>query len=330
MPDFDFDVAISFLADDEGIAIRLADVLRERGMKVFVYSEQQKELALKDGIEEFTSIFRERSRVCVVLYRQGWGETKWTRIEENAIKDRAFEGDWDSVAIVALAPSKGRGVPSWVPKPYVYMDFDRYGLEATAAVIDHKVRQAGAEPRQETARERSDRLLRLAEAEQSREVFLSSKYGVEAAQSELKSLFALLESETEAMSNATPKRSIQFERSPHEFRSAVRTPRAGTLIGWENAYGNTVRKASLLVREFARPVFLDGYYPGGRKSAVGKEDFTFTQILDGRLGWISDKDDARVWSTEQLADRILSRLIDRTHEARNKGLSDDEDDDEEE
>ena len=48
---YKYDVAISFLAQDEPLAVQLADALRDR-MTVFVYSEQQKELVGKDGLEE--------------------------------------------------------------------------------------------------------------------------------------------------------------------------------------------------------------------------------------------------------------------------------------
>ena len=53
--EFEYDVAFSFLADDEPLVVQIADQLRER-YQVFLYSERQKELAGKDGVEQFSEI----------------------------------------------------------------------------------------------------------------------------------------------------------------------------------------------------------------------------------------------------------------------------------
>jgi ssDNA-binding replication factor A large subunit len=53
---FEFDVAFSFLAQDEGLATRLNDLLQGR-VRTFIYSERQKELAGKDGEQVFGSVF---------------------------------------------------------------------------------------------------------------------------------------------------------------------------------------------------------------------------------------------------------------------------------
>ena len=75
MPDdFKYDVAFSFLADDESLAIEIGDRIRDR-VGVFIYSESQKDLIGNDGIDQFSSVFRQDSRLVVVLYREQWGQT---------------------------------------------------------------------------------------------------------------------------------------------------------------------------------------------------------------------------------------------------------------
>jgi len=56
-------------------------------LEVFVYSKKQDQLAGTDGMESFREVFREQSRLNVVLFRAGWGETRFTRVELAAIKD---------------------------------------------------------------------------------------------------------------------------------------------------------------------------------------------------------------------------------------------------
>jgi hypothetical protein len=323
VPDFEYDVAISFLAEDEAIAIELADLLRDR-MSVFLYSERQKDLGGKDGLVEFTAVFKEKTRVVVILYREGWGDTKWTRVEATAIKDRAFDIGWDFLVVVALVSGKGRGAPAWVPKTNIWVDYSRFGLEGAAAVISQKVREAGGEPKEESARERSARLQREAETEEERRNFLASRQGVVAAEKALKALFDGLKREVEYLRST--EREIQFERDAHEFRATMSTPRAGLQIGWSFSAVNSLVHSALLVREFNRPTFLHGEYHGTKKkNPVAKDSYLFTRTKDGRFGWASEKDAKRVFSTEELADTLLKRLLDRTHEARTPQQDEDDD-----
>ncbi len=87
---FKYDVAFSFLAQDEGLATELCDLLQDR-MRIFLYSKRQEDLAGTDGEETFNAVFGAQARLVVVLYRKGWGESPWTRIEETAIRNRAYK-----------------------------------------------------------------------------------------------------------------------------------------------------------------------------------------------------------------------------------------------
>jgi hypothetical protein len=77
---FDYDVAISFLSADHGTAVALRELLAP-SLRVFEFSSRQEELAGKDGLVEFRKSFRSAARLVVVLFRPGWGETPWTRVE---------------------------------------------------------------------------------------------------------------------------------------------------------------------------------------------------------------------------------------------------------
>ena len=68
-----YDVAFSFLSQDEPLANDLASQLQGRA-EVFIYSERQKEAAGTDGMDFYSTIFGAAAKVCVVLYRQRWGE----------------------------------------------------------------------------------------------------------------------------------------------------------------------------------------------------------------------------------------------------------------
>lgn len=91
---FLYDVAFSFHSLDEGIATQLNDLLSDR-FKTFIYSEQQKKLAGTDGEKNFNAVYGGEARVVIVFYRPEWGETPFTRIEQTAIRNRAFSKGYD-------------------------------------------------------------------------------------------------------------------------------------------------------------------------------------------------------------------------------------------
>src|SRR5438105_10121982 len=73
--DYKYDVAISFLSRDESLAREIAEQLAP--LRVFVYSKAQGEVAGREGIATFRTVFRELARVALVLFRTGWGLTDW-------------------------------------------------------------------------------------------------------------------------------------------------------------------------------------------------------------------------------------------------------------
>src|ERR1700741_1564790 len=115
----EFDVAISFLSQDEALARSIAEKLAP--LKVFVYSKDQEKVAGREGIEAFRDIFRHSCRVAMVLYRDGWGKTPWTAVEEIAIRDLCLENRFDPLMFVRLDLAGDR--PKWVPDSYLHLDF---------------------------------------------------------------------------------------------------------------------------------------------------------------------------------------------------------------
>ena len=93
-----YDVAISFLSRDEPLAVKLHNELREY-LQVFVYSKRQEELAGTDGLESFRKTFLSDSKLVVVLYRNGWGKTRWTAIEENCDQGASLQRRLGFIAI---------------------------------------------------------------------------------------------------------------------------------------------------------------------------------------------------------------------------------------
>ena len=96
-----YDVAISFLSIDEPIAAALYNKLSD-GLEVFFYPRRQEELAGTDGMVSMRAPFFEESRILVVLYKEPWGQTPWTGVEETAIKENCLTNNFQQLFFMTL------------------------------------------------------------------------------------------------------------------------------------------------------------------------------------------------------------------------------------
>lgn len=135
-----YDIAISFLSADEPIAAALYNALSE-GLEIFFYPRKQEELAGKNGLEAMRTPFLEESRLVVVLYREPWGETQWTRVEQTAIQDGCLKHGWPRLLFIML--DKASVPPKWLPTAGIRFNYADYGLEQAVGAIKTRVQESG-------------------------------------------------------------------------------------------------------------------------------------------------------------------------------------------
>lgn len=121
----EYHVAISFLRRDLALAERIRNGL-EPSFRTFVYSREQEEVALHDGMDRFRTVFKDNAKISLVLHREQWGQTSWTNVEESAIRDRCLHTRIRNLAIVTLDDSP---LPAWVPETHIAFDSTQYPLE---------------------------------------------------------------------------------------------------------------------------------------------------------------------------------------------------------
>lgn len=153
MADYEYDVAISFLAPDEPLALQTRELLLP--LRVFVFSKEQESLAGEEGVGAFREVFRRKARVALVLFRPRWGNSPWTRVEETAIVDHCLEVGWDHLIFVKLEKAEK---PTWVPDSYLYLDFQSFGMSDLVGAVKAKCARLGVELKTPTAAERAAQL----------------------------------------------------------------------------------------------------------------------------------------------------------------------------
>ncbi|HWQ92239.1 MAG TPA: TIR domain-containing protein [Clostridia bacterium] len=94
---FDYDVCLSFAGEDRTYVSRLADALRERGVRVF-YDEYEK-VALwgRDLYVHLNDVYDRLARYCVVFISKHYKRKLWTNHERQAAQERAFRDHADYI-----------------------------------------------------------------------------------------------------------------------------------------------------------------------------------------------------------------------------------------
>ena len=306
---YKYDVAFSFLADDEELVLQLNDLIKDR-LNTFVYSERQKELAGTDGMESFSKVFAEESRIVVIFLRENWGKTTWTGIEETAIRGRAYEEQFDFTIFVPLdTPPK---VPAWLPKNRLWYSLERYGLESLAAAIESKVQEQGGKLTEKTAVDYAARLVRDIQVDKDRTEFLKSGAGFQAALAEVELLGQELERLYQVFESDAGLKLVAFYKSPYKL--SVSSYKGSVTIEWVITCGNMVDDAVLHLEAW------DGFisHDLGRRTfyhepnCVRKYEFGFTYeiISDKTYGWRMNSGGKRFFSSKELSEYSMKLLLD--------------------
>ncbi|HEX2210875.1 MAG TPA: hypothetical protein VHG93_24540 [Longimicrobium sp.] len=302
---FRYDVAFSFRGEDEALAQQLNELLQD-GLRTFIYTRRQERLVGTDGEVTLNSVFGSEARMVVVLYRSGWGETPFTRVEQTAIRNRAYDEGYDFALFV---PLDGTAVPQWLPRNRIWPNLGRWGLEGLAAVVETRCQELGGAPRVESAAMRASRLHGDLKRKNERLDFLRSTEGMRAAYAQLDRLISRLDELVEEVNTRFPH--LQLTCSDLHDTYVYSNLRSSAIV--------TGTGATLKVKiDGASPIAGSGLrlelYPNkGLRLVYSEMDRMLRFEFDCRSveepGW-RDRQSGRFYSSSELADHTLGLLLD--------------------
>jgi hypothetical protein len=310
MHDYQYEVAFSFVKEDEELATRLNDLLQDM-LPTFLYSKKQEAVAATDGEETFNRVFGTEARIVVVLYRPAWGTTPWTRIEETAIRNRAYEEGYDFTVFIPLQNSPE--APAWLPKTRIWVGLERWGIEGAASVIESRVQEAGGMPRTETIDDHVARRKRQIDQEKKRKLFLASDEGVKAAAEEMKQLAAIIEATAQRVSaeNNLALKTAQKDQGRIHWVE-VCSDKFCVAVNWVSLYTNTLNESTLeielwkgLPRRPGRTTFFESQRHSQRL-------FGFDLDSAWTKGW-RETDRSQLLSSQAVAQLAITMLIDHLY-----------------
>lgn len=302
-PKQDLDVAISFLNDDLG----LAQELRERlgnDLDVFVYSSKQEELAGTDGLGSFRAAFRHRSRLVVILHREGWGETPWTRIEQEAITDRFLKEGSGFLFVVTLDESPP---PPWLPDKLIRFSLKDFGLEQAVGAIKARALEQGSVIHRPSISRLAQQAQEAVEFDRRRLQLFRTEEGVRAVAQEAEALLARVEKGAEELKAAAS--SLDIEYGTGRYIVVIRAGHVSLHVIYSNQIINVLDEARLIIREYQGVTLL----PGQRGYYITEpKELTRTNLfpeLSRAHGWCWRDAGGEVVTSERVAELALDRFL---------------------
>jgi hypothetical protein len=302
--EFQYDVAFSFVKDDEALATRLSELLAPR-VKVFLYSRRQEVIAGTDGELTFNRVFSADSRTVAVLYRSTWGTTPWTRIEETAIRNRAYDDGYDFVLFIPV--EKSVAVPAWLPKTRIWIGLDRWGIEGAASVIEARIQEAGGVPHEETVADRAAAVDRERILKKARNDFEFSQAAVNSARAEVVELLKRLKEACIKVSETSTSFQLEFALGDSGLAAEVRASRYKLFVSWIQQWANILEHSELYVR-------LQRFDSPFNGTDVRERHFHFTLLSQDVTAW-SERSGGKSFSTAKLVEEVLDLLL---HELKNE------------
>jgi hypothetical protein len=301
------DVAFSFMQQDEPLALRFRAALAP--LSSFVYSKMQEQLAGTDGMETFRAAFRTDSRLNVVLLRSGWGTTRWTRVEETAIKDRCFDEGFDSLLVVKVDKSANL---LWCSDRKIYFDIEAFPFEQAVGAIKRQADQLGSVVRPPSPIEKAQSAAMAAEYTRETRELLGSDQGVRLADASVAEIYDCIERHLAEMGAQIPRWEPAFGKNG--VRTSVgRLGACSAAVSWERPYSNTLSKSvlkiSILDRHIATPQESAAgrlYAYVERPNSVGS--FSFTVDRQPGLGLCWQSGSRRAISPAEVAGLIIESL----------------------
>ena len=131
----EYDVAISFAGEDRATAEAIADLLKRENYKVFYDKYDQASLWGKDLYDHLQSVYKDRSRYCLMIISRYYKEKQWTSHERKSAQARAFTESKEYILPLKLDDTEIPGINKTVG----YIDFRQTTVEEVVELLKQKL-----------------------------------------------------------------------------------------------------------------------------------------------------------------------------------------------
>lgn len=133
-----YDVALSFAGEDRQYVEKIANNLRDKGIRVFYDKYETVNLWGKDLYQYLSHIYRDMAKYCVIFISEYYKEKLWTKHELRNAQNRAFLENKEYILPIFLNHVEIEGLNTTMG----YIDVDEFSTDQIVEFIAEKVKGA--------------------------------------------------------------------------------------------------------------------------------------------------------------------------------------------
>ena len=298
---YKYDIAFAFLEKDEPLVNQINNLLKDK-FKTFLNSKKQE---YKDDLERemlLLDVFKKQSRCVIIFYRNKWGTTPYTAIEEKAVRTRISEEGNDNLLVISL--DNPPVVPKYLSKTQIWTELAQAGINGTAAFIEEQVKALGGGLSEELPLDVGIEIKKEPRFEVESSKFLESVSGLEIAVIELKKLFSALEIEKNKITESDKGISLTFKRD--EKNCVIHYGEFSIRFYLQTEKSNLLLDSPLYFEMQKQDNTSNGL------NILAVEEYHFELKKVGVYGWIKRAETDSFISSKQLAEDSIKLLLSQT------------------
>jgi hypothetical protein len=132
---FEYDVALSFAAEDRAVAKEFADLFRAKTMRVLSDEFQSIELGSSDFVTHIAELYRTKARYCVMFISQHYPLKKWTESVRTAAQQHALRDANEYLIPIQLDHTEVPGIREAAS----YRDLRQHTLQSIVDWLEQKL-----------------------------------------------------------------------------------------------------------------------------------------------------------------------------------------------
>lgn len=135
---FDFDLALSFAGEDRSTVEEYSQLLKEKGVRVFLDTDQQADLWGADLYVKLDEIYRMKAMFCIMFISKNYAAKRWTNHERQSAQARAFKENREYILPVRLDDTEIPGLRETVG----YVDLRKTSIQDLVKLTLEKIEKA--------------------------------------------------------------------------------------------------------------------------------------------------------------------------------------------
>jgi hypothetical protein len=138
--EFEYDVALSFAVQDRGLADKCSELLKSKGISIFLDEYESAERWGNDTIDHLVNIYSRKARYCVLFISQHYPLKTWTEAQRTDARERALRDENEYILPLQLDDTRVPGITQAAG----YTDLRQHPMEEVVDRLAQKLEQANA------------------------------------------------------------------------------------------------------------------------------------------------------------------------------------------